>query len=699
MRELQSDVLDAYGALSVQRDAQPSVIDEAYWLLLSMARERLAPGVAALRIEQLNAAYDVLSDPGRRKAYDDQMEARSRSDAEAQRDDPPGNVVDFPARVAKRPYPHHPLPIAPASTGELIDLATELLVRESRQRDNGDAPDREGETLVPMHRLGLANATDIPPLPPHPGAEAPREVDGLVPMHRLGLGTATPMPPAPAPPPADEPAARPERALLPPLFMPPVAERLINAERAGPVVLDDALSARRVITSQQKVVGISLFAVAALSLILWPLPSMIALVGITALLYTATIGYKGYLAALAITERSETPIAPEEVAALSDDMLPIYTVLLPLYRETSVLRGLVRSIEALEYPPEKLDVKLLLEEDDIEMQRAVAALNLPPHFERLIVPDIGPKGKPRACNYGLSYARGKYLALYDAEDRPEPDQLKKALIAFGAGGKRIACVQAKLNFYNPDQNLLTKWFTIEYSTWFDLYLPALNRLAAPIPLGGTSNHFRVAQLRQIGAWDEYNVTEDADLGLRLARCHLRTSVIDSVTYEEANSHLGNWIRQRSRWVKGYIQTWLVHMRHPVALFRDLGAAGFFAFQVMVFGTFFTYFINPVFWVLVVAWYATHAAGIESLYPAPVLYLSALAFFAGNFVFIFTAVAGSLQRGFYHGVKYALVNHLYWALMSVASWKALVQLIRKPHYWEKTQHGLDSVAARGTGTAH
>ena len=141
-----------------------------------------------------------------------------------------------------------------------------------------------------------------------------------------------------------------------------------------------------------------------------------------------------------------------------------------------------------------------------------------------------------------------------------------------------------------------------------------------------------------------------------------------------------------------MQTWLVHMRHPLILFADLGAAGFFAFQVMVFGTFFTYFINPVFWALVIAWYATHAAGIQALFPAPVLYLSAFAFFAGNFVFIFTTVAGSLQRGFYHGVKYALINHIYWALMSVASWKALAQLVRRPHYWEKTQHGLSTVSA-------
>jgi cellulose synthase/poly-beta-1,6-N-acetylglucosamine synthase-like glycosyltransferase len=458
------------------------------------------------------------------------------------------------------------------------------------------------------------------------------------------------------------------------------------------VPLDDQLSARRVITTPQKFAGIATLAIVVASVALWPLYATISLIALASLIYASAIAYKGYLGVIAMTVRGETPVDPAQVAALTDEVLPVYTVILPLYRETAVLDGLVQSITALDYPTDKLDVKLLLEEDDIEMQRAVAALSLPAYFERLIVPDIGPQGKPRACNYGLSYARGRYLALYDAEDRPEPDQLKKALVAFAVGGQNVACVQAKLNFYNPDQNLLTKWFTIEYSTWFDLYLPALNSIGAPIPLGGTSNHFRVDQLRAIGAWDPYNVTEDADLGLRLARYHLRTSVIDSTTYEEANSRLGNWLRQRSRWVKGYMQTWLVHMRHPLILFSDLGAAGFFAFQVMVFGTFFTYFVNPLFWGLVIAWYATHAAGIEALFPAPVLYLSAFAFFAGNFVFIFTTVAGSLQRGFYHGVKYALINHIYWALMSIASWKALAQLIRRPHYWEKTQHGLNTVPA-------
>jgi cellulose synthase/poly-beta-1,6-N-acetylglucosamine synthase-like glycosyltransferase len=321
---------------------------------------------------------------------------------------------------------------------------------------------------------------------------------------------------------------------------------------------------------------------------------------------------------------------------------------------------------------------------------SLAGLDLPPYIEVLVVPNVGPKGKPRACNYGLRFARGSYVVLYDAEDRPERDQLKKALVAFARHD--IACVQAKLNFYNRDQNLLTKWFTSEYSTWFDLYLPALSRLRLPIPLGGTSNHFPIRFLRAVGAWDPYNVTEDADLGMRLARRQLRTAVIDSVTYEEANSHLGNWLRQRSRWLKGYIQTWLVHMRHPLELHSELGPVGFLAFQAMVFGTFFTCLVNPVLWFLVLAWYTTHAGIIQALYPGPILYVSAVAFFGGNFLFVFVSVLGSLQRGFYHGVKYALASHVYWALMSVATFKALHQLMVKPYYWEKTRHGLDTLSA-------
>ncbi|MBI4213343.1 MAG: glycosyltransferase [Chloroflexi bacterium] len=396
--------------------------------------------------------------------------------------------------------------------------------------------------------------------------------------------------------------------------------------------------------------------------------------------------YKSYLIYRALAHVLEVPITAEQVAALEERDLPVYTILIPMYREAEVLPGLTRGVSRLDYPKTKLDVKLLLEEDDLETQEAAHALNLPSYFQVVVVPHGMPKGKPKACNYGLIHAKGEYVVIYDAEDVPDPDQLKKAILAF-QGDSVLACVQSKLNYYNRNQNLLTRWFTAEYSVWFDLLLPGLDATNAPIPLGGTSNHFRTDQLREIGGWDPYNVTEDADLGLRLFVRGWRTAVIDSTTYEEANSALFNWIRQRSRWVKGYIQTWLVRMRHPVALFRMLGPYGFFSFQMVVLGTFGSFLVNPFFWMLTLLWFLTRWGLIEQLFPGVVFLIGAVGLYVGNFAFTYLNVAGCLRRQYYELVKYALLSPVYWALMSIAAWKGFLQLFYRPFYWEKTQHGL------------
>jgi cellulose synthase/poly-beta-1,6-N-acetylglucosamine synthase-like glycosyltransferase len=249
------------------------------------------------------------------------------------------------------------------------------------------------------------------------------------------------------------------------------------------------------------------------------------------------------------------------------------------------------------------------------------------------------------------------------------------------------CVQAKLNYWNREQNLLTRWFTIEYSMWFDLFLPGLDATNAPIPLGGTSNHFALETLLELGAWDPFNVTEDADVGIRLARAGYRTTMIDSTTYEEANSRLYNWIRQRSRWVKGYVQTWLVHMRHPVRLHRQLGTANFLSFQLVIAGTFLTMLLNPFFWGLTTLWALTEAGFIREIFPGIVYYAGSFNLLIGNFVFTYLSVAGAMRRGYSELVKYALFSPLYWALMSIGAWRGLAQLITRPSYWEKTTHGL------------
>jgi cellulose synthase/poly-beta-1,6-N-acetylglucosamine synthase-like glycosyltransferase len=372
---------------------------------------------------------------------------------------------------------------------------------------------------------------------------------------------------------------------------------------------------------------------------------------------------------------------------LADADLPVYTVLLPVYREAALLRQLVAGIAALDYPLDRLDVKLLFEEDDAETLAAAEALDLPSNFELIVVPDVGPRGKPRACNVGLVHAKGDLLVIYDAEDRPEPDQLRKAASAFHSLPRSdVVCLQAKLNYFNRTYNLLTRLFTAEYSLWFDLLLPGLQSLDAAIPLGGTSNHFRVDKLRELGGWNAYNVTEDAELGVRIFLAGWKTEVLDSTTYEEANSRYGNWLRQRSRWVKGYMQTYLLHMRHPVRAARTMGGRAFTMFQLFFGAGTLCLLINPIYWVLTLVWYLTKSPFIEHTFPWPVLYLGTVGLLLGNAAFIVCAMAGCYERRNYGDVKWALLMPFYWLLMSVAAWKALIQLCYKPSYWEKTIHG-------------
>ncbi|MCL5958940.1 MAG: glycosyltransferase, partial [Chloroflexi bacterium] len=446
-------------------------------------------------------------------------------------------------------------------------------------------------------------------------------------------------------------------------------------------------SAIKVLSGPQKLFLLAFLGVSALLAYVNPVGYIVGLTTLSTLFYVTFSGYKFYLIYKALSHSLEVDVTPEEIAALDSRELPVYSVLVPLYREAEVLPNLIRAIDHIDYPKTKLDVKLLLEEDDEETIAAVRRHKLPPHFKPVIVPHSRPKGKPKACNYGLIHAEGEFAVIYDAEDIPERDQLKKALVAFRKAAPNVGCIQAKLNYYNRDQNMLTRWFTTEYSMWFDLFMPALDASNAPVPLGGTSNHFPTSLLRQIGAWDPYNVTEDADLGMRMFKAGWKTAIIDSTTYEEANSELYNWIRQRSRWVKGYIQTYLVHMRHPIKLLREIGPYQFFSFNMVVGGTFFGFLMNPIYWLLTAAWFLTHWSVIQQLFPGPIFYVGALGLYFGNFAFTYANVAGCMRRQYYDMVKYALLSPVYWSLMSVGAWKGLVQLLYRPSYWEKTLHGL------------
>jgi cellulose synthase/poly-beta-1,6-N-acetylglucosamine synthase-like glycosyltransferase len=447
-------------------------------------------------------------------------------------------------------------------------------------------------------------------------------------------------------------------------------------------------SANRVLSDGQKVVFIGLAIAFIALLILFPKITLIVAMALASVFYLSTSLYKFKLTYNALGHQYEVNVTQEEIDALDERDLPMYTILVPLYREAAVVPRLVAGVGRLDYPKTKLDVRLLCEEDDEETIEAIRALDLPPHFKLIVVPDAQPKTKPKACNYGLLQADGKYVVIFDAEDRPDPDQLKKVVIAFQKVAPSVTCIQAKLNYFNSDQNLLTRWFTTEYSMHFDLLLPGLDAEDVPIPLGGTSNHFITDRLIDLAAWDPFNVTEDADLGIRLHKAGYTTAMIDSTTLEEANSELNNWIRQRSRWIKGYIQTWLVHMRHPLRLLRQIGFKSWLSFQLVVGGTF-IFLLNPIFWALTTLFFFTESDLIRQLFPSFIFYAAAFQLFIGNFVFMYLNVAGCVQRGYFDLAKYALLSPLYWGLMSLAAWKGFLQLFYRPFYWEKTVHGLDN----------
>lgn len=392
-----------------------------------------------------------------------------------------------------------------------------------------------------------------------------------------------------------------------------------------------------------------------------------------------------------------TPLAKRKPPRmLADDALPSYSVLVPLFRETEVLAQLARALNALDYPRHKLDIKLLLEEDDAPMRKAVARLALPAHFEVIVVPRGKPQTKPRALDYALPFARGELLTIYDSEDIPEPDQLRKAAAMFAAGKPELACLQAHLTFYNPNENWLTRQFTAEYAALFEVVLPALASRGYPLLLGGTSNHFKTAVLRQCGAWDAFNVTEDADLGLRLARMGFRTGVLDSKTYEEGNTQLGNWMRQRRRWMKGFMQTWLVHNRAPLRSLRQLGPTGFWVMQCMTLGIFASALLHP-FLVAHALWNLSPAKlqlDASSPLTASGIVLNVVMLVMGYAVGLALSQVGLRRLGIANWLTLLWSTPIYWLLMSAAAWLAIWDLIVAPFHWHKTRHGISALTRPG-----
>jgi cellulose synthase/poly-beta-1,6-N-acetylglucosamine synthase-like glycosyltransferase len=382
--------------------------------------------------------------------------------------------------------------------------------------------------------------------------------------------------------------------------------------------------------------------------------------------------------------------------------LPVYSVLVPLYHEAEVVPALVDALTRLVYPPERLQILLILEDGDAVTRAAVAATDLPDTMQVVVVPDGAPRTKPRALNYALSFATGDYVVVYDAEDVPEPDQLLKALRVFAEDQGRLGCVQARLNIYNSRQSPLTRQFTIEYTALFDIMLPVLEWLSLPVPLGGTSNHFPRKVLDQVGGWDPFNVTEDADLGIRLERAGWRARVLDSTTWEEAPATYRTWRGQRTRWLKGWIQTWLVHTRQPMQLWRELGAWKFMGLQMLMGGMVLAALVHPWFYVLLAHdwWNGTLFEAPRTAVGEAMLWLGVVNLAAGYLGAILLGVLAVRRRGD-AGIAWSLLwMPVYWLGISLAAYRALVQLIFAPHLWEKTQHSARDVStqARVSGAA-
>lgn len=376
------------------------------------------------------------------------------------------------------------------------------------------------------------------------------------------------------------------------------------------------------------------------------------------------------------------PLSPER----SLSRLPLVSVMVPLFREDDIAPRLIERLGRLDYPRELLDILLVYEEDDHQTRAALSRHPLPRWMRLVAVPDGPIRTKPRALNYALNFCRGSIVGVWDAEDEPDPGQLRTVVETFASRGPEVACLQGILDFYNARHNWLTRCFTLEYASWFRVLLPGLARLGLVVPLGGTTLFFRRAALEDLGGWDAHNVTEDADLGIRLARRGYLTEMIDSVTLEEPNSRPLAWIKQRSRWQKGFAITWAVHMRQPRLLWRQLGAKRFIGVQLLTIGSLSQNALAPLFWSL---WLPVFGFWhpLQELLPAGALPAVALLFFVTEVLNVTIAVWAARGAGHRHLIPYVFTLHLYFPMAALACYKALWECVTRPFFWDKTLHGV------------
>lgn len=428
---------------------------------------------------------------------------------------------------------------------------------------------------------------------------------------------------------------------------------------------------------------LSLSAVAILIVLTIFYPSGIAAIGVGIALFTMAVACTMKTAAAFARLTDRAPPTRRRPIPTAD--LPAISILVPLFRERRIAETLVKRLQRLDYPRQKLDILLVLEEEDSLTRSLLRQTDLPAGFRVVTVPDGAPRTKPRAMNYALDFCDGEIVGVYDAEDAPDADQLLKVAQAFADAPPDVVCLQGMLDYYNPRSTWIARCFTIEYNTWFRLILPGMARLGFALPLGGTTLFFRRDRLEELGGWDAHNVTEDADLGFRLARAGYRTQVIDSTTAEEANDRILPWIKQRSRWLKGYLATYLVHMRNPVRLWRDLGPWQFLGFQAHFVTALAHFTLAPM---ILCFWLVTFGVDLSftTLDTDPRIRLLTFAFLGQEALTMLLGAIATERGGHRKLWRWVPLMHLYWPLGTLAMWKALYELVFRPFYWDKTEHG-------------
>jgi glycosyltransferase XagB len=467
--------------------------------------------------------------------------------------------------------------------------------------------------------------------------------------------------------------------------------------------------------------------------------SLVTVIAACEVFYFVFVGFK---AILAVASYLPSRSGHGDLPSADDPDLPMFTVLLPNVKEKAhVLRALLESMAALAYPADKLQILLLVEHWDkrtLQLFRTEAGdsatspgstqdadaerIELAPNVEVIVSIPGTPSTKPSACDFGLYQARGDYTVIFDSEDSPDPQMLLKAVRDFRNAPAKVACLQARLVFWNILEGqffsrrwlsaFVTRMYFVEYVVHFEFVLRGMARIGLIPPLGGTSNIFMTDVLREIAipadelvrggiprdvaermvaAWDPWCVAEDADIAGWLARFGYQVAMIpDSWTLEEAPHSLAKAARQRARWGKGYALAGAVQSRHPIRAARQMGIRSLFAYTLMMLGTPLSLMLNPIFWALALTYLVTRSAFIESIFPGPVFYLGFISAVIGNFMLFYLQVAACLRDREPGLVKYMLALGPWWVFTSYSMWKGVLELF-VPHmrfHWHLTEHGIE-----------